>query len=129
MRASSALPPWRCALNDSPLVRCITTALILAATPVPVLATTIHVPGDVAAIQDAINAARAGDTVLVACRTYTEQWLSMRSGVTLRSELGDPDCVWLEIGHIDCVDVGPGTRIEGLYIDTEPSIKGPYGGD
>ncbi len=55
----------------------------------PIYAITIHVPGDYPTIQQGLNAAQSGDTVLVAPGTYTENitWPS-RDGVVLTSESG-----------------------------------------
>ena len=62
------------------------TALAVAVV-VPGLATsaTIHVPGDYPTIQAGIDAAAAGDTVLVAAGTYYEE-IDLKTGVTV---LGD----------------------------------------
>lgn len=61
-----------------------------------VAATTIHVPGEEPTIQAGITAASDGDTVLVACDTYYEHNISLKSGVTLMSETGDPSCVTID---------------------------------
>ena len=56
-----------------------------------------NVPADAPTIQAGIDSASVGDTVLVSCDTYTiSQALTMKSGVVLRSETGDPDCVILD---------------------------------
>ncbi len=51
---------------------------------VPALAGTLHVPQDHPTIQAAIDAAGAGDTVLVAAGTYRER-IQLKAGVTLKS--------------------------------------------
>jgi predicted outer membrane repeat protein len=51
------------------------------------------VPGDYATIQAAIDAAVVGDVVEVACGTYAVPEIIMKSGITLRSETGEPECV------------------------------------
>ena len=49
---------------------------------------TIKVPADFPTIQKAIDAAKPGDTVLVAAGTYNER-VSLKSGITLKSEGDD----------------------------------------
>jgi pimeloyl-ACP methyl ester carboxylesterase len=64
-----------------------TTALLDALEPAP-RADTIRVPEEFKSIQTAIDAAKAGDTILVAPGTYRER-IRLRPGITLRSDGGD----------------------------------------
>ena len=87
-------------------------------------ATTIHVPGDFPAIQDAINSAAVGDTILVAAGTYNgsaNRNLNFAGkDLVLRSSAGSLDTI------IDCQQLGRGiiltshettaSRIEGFTI-------------
>ena len=51
----------------------------------------IHVPGDYKTIQDAIDAAKNGDTILVAPEIYRENIDFLGKAITLRSDAdGDP---------------------------------------
>jgi serine protease len=82
-------------------------------------AATLHVPGQYPTIQAGMDAAVAGDTVLVACGTYDlYDPILMKSGVTLRSETGTPDCVVLrdrpENGLLHCLYLDDETLIEGI---------------
>ncbi len=84
----------------------------------PASATTLHVPSQYATIHAGLNAAVAGDTVEVACGTYTFDDISMKSGVILRSETGYPECVILWSlagwGRFQCLGVTETTIIEGF---------------
>jgi hypothetical protein len=83
----------------------------------PILAATIHVPADQPTIQAGIAAAEAGDVVLVSCGTYKEHDLVMKSGVTLRSQSGDPACA-----TIDAQRLGRVLRCDG--VDATACIEG-----
>lgn len=94
--------------------------LFLSAVPGLGTAETLSVPVDYPTIKDAMTAAVHGDTVLVACGTYYERAIVMKSGVTLRSETGDPNCVTIDgqyLGRIFlCDGVDEATRFEGLTV-------------
>jgi len=61
---------------------------MLAVMPAPALADTFNVPGNYQTIQEAINAAADGDTVLVAPGTYNES-IVMKLGVTVKGSDAD----------------------------------------
>jgi parallel beta-helix repeat protein len=86
----------------------------------PVSAATWRVPLDAPTIQAGIDLASSGDTVLVACGTYYEHDIRMRSGVCLRSETGEAGCVTIDAQQQDrviyCRFVANTTRIEGFTI-------------
>jgi hypothetical protein len=111
-------------------------ALLLAAsTAISALATTYHVPGQYPTIQSGIDAATAGDTVLVACGTYYEHDIVMKSGITLLSQTGEADCVTIdaqrELGQegrvLYCENVDESTLIRGFTL-TGGWVEGGGGG-
>ncbi|HEU4930077.1 MAG TPA: hypothetical protein VFU38_09630, partial [Candidatus Krumholzibacteria bacterium] len=86
---------------------------------VPSFATVIHVPGDYATIQAAIDAAVVGDVVEVACGTYQVPEIIMKSGIGLRSATGQADCVVLEPA------AGPNPRrLLRCVVDNTTEIRG-----
>ncbi len=101
---------------------CRTAAVIIGCilNPDPTCAKTWHVPGDTTTIQGGIGLASAGDTVLVACGTYYEHDIRMKSGVCLLSETGDAGCVTIDAQQQDrvfyCRFVSKTARIEGFTI-------------
>lgn len=83
-------------------------------------AATIHVPAEQPTIQAGIDAAQAGDSVIVACGTYHESAIHLKSGVILASETGEPDCVAIDAQLQDRVLIGnlvnAATVVQGLTI-------------
>ena len=80
--------------------------------------------GDAPTIQAGVDSATAGDTVLVACGTYRDSlhWdpsgfpacVIMKSGLTLRSETGTPECAVIENGRAILCWYVDDVLIEGL---------------
>ena len=79
-----------------------------------------HVPGDAPTIQAGIDAASAGDIVCVACGTYDEHDIAMKSGVILTSETGRAGCVTIDAQQqgpvLICDSVNSTTAICGLIL-------------
>jgi hypothetical protein len=73
-------------------------------------ARTWSVPTDAPTIQAGIDSALAGDTVSVDCGTYYEYNINMKSGVTLRSATGSPDCVTIDANSLGRVMTCNGTN-------------------
>jgi len=100
--------------------------LLLGAAGAPAL--TIHVPDDQPSIQAGVDAASAGDTVLVTCDTYYEWGIVMKSGVTLTSETGEAGCVTIdaqEIGRVlSCSGVGEGAVVRGFTLTGGAAFAG-----
>ena len=61
---------------------------IILTLALPAHSATIHVPGDQPTIQAGIDAAAAGDTVVLACGVYLESGIQLRGGVTVASRWG-----------------------------------------
>jgi hypothetical protein len=108
----------------------------------PLGATTWYVPSQCPTIQAGIDAAAPGDTVEVACGTYTwtsqgtatiDGLITMRSGICLRSETGEPDCVTIDaegLGRVlYCSDLGLPTQVEGFTITGGGNLVGSYPDD
>ena len=107
---------------------------LLAFMPTTTLAATIHVPADEPTIQAGIDAAVAGDVVLVAAGTYFER-VVMQSGVVLESESGPAattiDGSTTSGSVIVCFGVSSATTIRGFHLKNgtgEPGLGGLYGG-
>ena len=84
------------------------------------ISATIHVPVDQPSIQAGIDAASPGDTVLVACGTYYEHDITMKSGILLKSESGTSNCVVVDAQNEDrvflCEILSADTAIRGFTI-------------
>jgi hypothetical protein len=76
--------------------------------------------GDAPTIQAGLDSASVGDTVLVACGTYYESGILMKSGVVLCSETGHPDCATIDAQGItlviDCINCFDPTEIVGFTL-------------
>ena len=76
--------------------------------------------GDAPSIQAGIDSAAAGDTVLALSGLYLEYRIALKSGITLLSETGLPDCVMISGLFQDhvfyCDGVDASTVIEGFTI-------------
>ena len=83
-------------------------------------AATIHVPADQPTIQAGIDTASAGDTVLVACGTYYEHDIVMKSDVCLTGASDQSSCVVIDAQNdgcgISCDSLTAGTSVEKLTI-------------
>lgn len=114
-----------------PFILLLLAFLLFLLAPGTARCMTIHVPADQPTIQAGINAAAAGDTVLVAAGTYQEHDILMRSLVVLRSEAGVPAGTTIDAGRLGrvlaCVNLWAGGAIEGFTL-TGGSAYG-YGSD
>jgi len=96
------------------------SVLIFLLFSVPAFCITIHVPANQLTIQAGIDAASAGDTVLVACGTYYEHEIVMKSDVCLTGASGQSACVVIDAQNygcgISCDSLTAGTSIEKITI-------------
>jgi len=115
------------------LLACIESLFISAGA----IADTILVPSQQATIQAGIDAASDGDTVLVACGTYswesegtgsTDGLIRLKSGIVLMSESGDADCVVIDAQSngraIFCEDLDASASIVGITITGGEATSG-----
>ncbi|MFH1841923.1 MAG: right-handed parallel beta-helix repeat-containing protein, partial [bacterium] len=79
---------------------------------------TWHVPAEAPSIQAANDSCCTGDSVVVACGTYQEHDIVLKSGIVLRSETGLAGCVTIDAQSLGRVlygaDLDSTTVIEGL---------------
>ncbi len=103
------------ALATSILATLALAALTLA--PSTCLSRVVHAGGEGYTIQQAIDAAAPGDTVVVLCGTYFEHDIEMKSGIVLRSIAGQADCVTIDAageGRVMRCDGVVDAKIEGF---------------
>jgi hypothetical protein len=90
-------------------------------------ARTWHVPGDTPTIQAGIDAATAGDDVLVAPGEYHEHDIVMKGGVWLHSEAGPTGTILDASGMgrvLECVELTERATIEGFSIQNGQAPQG-----
>ncbi|HHN77546.1 MAG TPA: hypothetical protein ENK11_02575, partial [Phycisphaerales bacterium] len=77
----------------------------------------IHVPADFQAIQAAIDAAAAGDEIIVAPGTYSGP-INLSKGVVLRSEAGPDETVlqWSGGGSVVVIESNDGATLAGFTV-------------
>jgi len=69
-------------------MKVILVGLIIALSGIAVLSATLRVPSEYATIQEAIDAARSGDVILIAPGTYTgDVTIRDKSGITLKGDV------------------------------------------
>ncbi len=120
----------RCSVVRQVLLQCLVCLL-----PIDASAAILHVPSAYPSIQAGISASSFGDTVLIACGTYEEHDIIMRTGICLRSESGDPACVTIDAqgkGRVlTCDRIYSQTLIEGITFSgghASGSYPDYYGG-
>ncbi|MBD3335370.1 MAG: hypothetical protein GF355_07620 [Candidatus Eisenbacteria bacterium] len=120
VRPCARMRPGRCRGRREKTLCLVPAVFCIIVLPVIALASTWNVPAEAPTIQAGIDSAAVGDTVLVASGTYFERDISMKSGVVLKSETGQPGCVTIdgqELGRVFyCDNVDSAAAIVGFTI-------------
>jgi hypothetical protein len=100
----------------------LTTSAAITLLAFSTQAATIHVPADAATIQGGVDLAAFGDTVEVACGTYTAGAV-LKDGIVVRSATGLPECVTIATPPgfspppaFKCYLLSSGVVIEGFRL-------------
>ncbi len=98
---------------------CLFAAILMLALPLQAATLNVNPEGAGAypTIQSALDAAQPGDEVILDCGVYYQSSISMKSGVTLRSETGYAECA-----EINGEDLGP--IMSGNNLSSETEILG-----
>lgn len=103
---------------------CVLLSILVIVGPArPAAAAQLDVPGGFPTIQAALNAASAGDTIVVAAGTYNENVDFGAKDVTLQSSAG-PETTTI-MGSRTTVRIGPNGRLRGFTISGGTA---PFGG-
>ncbi len=115
------------------LTTAIRLALACVLLAVPAAAADWHVPQDAPTIQGGIDLATEGDNVIIDCGTYHEHDLILKSGIVLRSDTQDPNCVIIDAQQqgrvIYGVNLLSDTRVEGLTLTGGLAVGSEPAGD
>lgn len=108
----------------------VVVVVLLLPVALPAGAATIHVPSGQPTIQTGIDAASAGDTVLVAVGTYPEHGILMKPGVCLAGATGAAVDVIIDAGGlgrvISCDSADSTTSFVGLTFEGGAATSGSY---
>ena len=81
---------------------------------------TITVPEDYLKIQDAVAAAKSGDTIIVKAGTYNEEWVSVDKSISL---IGDKSLVYYS-GAVGFIVTADGAHVSGFTIISSVALQG-----
>jgi hypothetical protein len=96
----------------------ILTTFIVLSCSTATFASSLYVPADFHTIQEGIDNAAVGDSVVISCGTYFEFDIRMKPGITVRGETADPDCVIIDADFygrvMNCDSLAVVSFIEGI---------------